>query len=400
MKDVVTPSDRRSTDDEEAAGTRGADVGNGFMHAQSGILLRSDQPYRVPSIPGITVVVPVLNGARFLPAMLAAIGAQKYPGDVEIVAVDDGSTDSSSRILRERETAGGLRVIGGPCVGAAAAINRGIQAASHSLIAQVDQDVVIEQGWLEELVAALDDPSVAAAQGHYVAHGSADIWSRVMALDLRQRYARLRGRDTDHVCTGNSVYRKSALLDIGLFDESLGYGYDNDISYKLARQGYRLVIRPRATSVHRWREGLVDYARQQYGFGYGRIDLVSKHHSRLAGDDVSPWRMMIHAPAMLGGLGLLALAGGLAAVGLPSGWALVGGAGVVLALACERGCAGVRAAVRYRDRAGLFFAPVHLVRDIAWAAAIAVWLGRRLLRRPLTPRHSMAPRASQGHSPR
>src|SRR5215218_2637572 len=284
------------------------------------------------SAPAVSVVIPVHNGARFLADVLAAIDAQHYCGPLEIVAVDDGSTDGSETILRQFEASGAIRVVAGPRRGAAAAINTGVRAATHPLIAQLDQDVVVEEGWIVELVSALDDPSVAAAQGHYVAPQGADVWSRVMALDLRQRYARIDQRDTDHVCTGNSIYRQSALLAAGLFDESLGYGYDNDVSYKLEQHGHRLVIRPRATSIHRWREGLLDYARQQYGFGYGRIDLVSKHRSRVTGDAVSPWSMMIHAPVMLGALGLLVLGAILAFATLPWRWAIAGGAGLTLAL--------------------------------------------------------------------
>jgi len=55
------------------------------------------------------------------------------------------------------------------------------------------------------------------------------------------------------------------------------------------------VICPEATSTHEWRDNFVGYLRQQYGFGYGRLDLVAKHRRRLTGDDVSRVEMMLHA---------------------------------------------------------------------------------------------------------
>ena len=60
----------------------------------------------------------------------------------------------------------------------------------------------------------------------------------------------------DHACTGNSVYRAEAVRRVGGFDESLGYGYDNDMSYRLGRAGYRLAFCRQARSTHRWRQGL------------------------------------------------------------------------------------------------------------------------------------------------
>ena len=133
--------------------------------------------------------------------------------------------------------------------------------------------------------------NVGAVQGRYVAAGTGSLFSRVMALDLEQRYAHL--SDTvDHVCTGNSAYRVSALEAVGLLNEDLGYGYDNDLSYRLGAAGYRLIFRRDARSRHSWRDGVVGYLTQQYGFGYGRLDVVAAHPTRIAGDAVSPAWMM------------------------------------------------------------------------------------------------------------
>jgi hypothetical protein len=343
---------------------------------------------------GVSFVIPVRNGRRWLDDVIAAIRAQRYRGPIEIVVVEDGSSDGSRELLQRMAADNTLRLIDGERRGAAAALNVGVRAASHPLIAQVDQDVVLDPGWLEQLTAAMDDRAVAAAQGHYVAAPGAGLWSRVMALDLRQRYSTLQNERTDHVCTGNSVYRTAALLGVGLFDEGLGYGYDNDMSYRLMQAGHALVFRADATSTHHWREGLVDYARQQYGFGYGRLDLVAKHRHRVGGDNVSRLTMMLHAPLMAMTCGLAAVALVLAVAGLPARIP-ASLAGLLLAiLVLERLVAGARAALAYQDSRGLLFVPIHLVRDLAWAAAIAVWLLRRVRGEETRPIDSMRPRSA------
>src|SRR5262249_39111386 len=129
--------------------------------------------------------------------------------------------------------------------------------------------------------------------GYFETDPGAGLCARAMNLDLEQRYAAIAGSRTGHVCTGNTAYRGSALQHIGLFDETLGYGYDNDVSYRLLASGYRLRICPDARAVHRWREGLAGYLVQQYGFGYGRIDVVAKPPSRVQGASVSPAAMML-----------------------------------------------------------------------------------------------------------
>jgi len=104
----------------------------------------------------------------------------------------------------------------------------------------------------------------------------------------------------------------------------------------------------------------------------------------VTGDAVSPALMMAHPV-------VLAMAAGAAITGTVSGrqswWMLAALLGAVLV--SERAVAGVRAWRRFGDPAALAFPVVHLLRDAAWVAAIATWSGRRLLRRPGRPVHSV-----------
>ena len=345
---------------------------------------------------GVSFVVPVLNGRRWLPRVIGAVRAQTAAQRPEIIVVDDGSTDGSWRWLQSRAESDGLVLLRGRGRGAAAALNAGIREARHPVICQVDQDVILEPGWLAALLAALQDPDVAAAQGHYIVAPGAGFWARTMGRDLEWRYASM-GRVTDHVCTGNTAYRASALHAVGLFDERLGYGYDNDLSYRLLAAGYRLEYCAAARSVHMWRDGAAGYLRQQFGVGYGRLDVVAKHRSRVRGDTVSNSLMMAHAPLTLAAL-LLALAGLAVPLAAPGGAAILG------FLLLERAVSGVRAAHLTRDPVALAFPATHLARNLAWCAAILAWAARRLSGAPSEPGHSMhrldlRPHVAQGFSP-
>ena len=213
-----------------------------------------------------------------------------------------------------------------------------------------------------------------------------------MGRDLEQRYLRMGAGDVDHVCTGNTAYRASALRSVDLLDERLGYGYDNDLSYRLAARGHRLAYCPDALSTHHWREEFTEYLRQQFGVGYGRLDVVARHPGRVRGDDVSGTVMMLHAPAMLIAWIFLAAATLGAVTGAAwKSWAAAAFA-VIAILAGERAIAGVAAWLRTRDRAALGFPIAHLARDCAWAAAIVLWCARVVTRRHAGPSHSMSRR--------
>lgn len=338
----------------------------------------------------VSFVVPVRNGARWLRDALDAMLAETRGRTAEIIVVDDGSTDGTPGILAADAAAGRIRVLHGAGRGAATAVNLGIRHARYDVICQVDQDVVLQPGWLANVLEPLADPGVAASQGWYATPDDAGLCARVMGLDLERRYARLTGRYVDHVCTGNTAYRADALHAVALLDESLGYGYDNDLSYRLGAAGYRLAFARGARSVHRWREGLAGYLRQQYGFGYGRLDVIGKHPRRVSGDDVSGSGMIAHAALMLLAIGIASAAATIGAAGGPWRLPLALAVAIVAALAIERTIAGVRAACATRDAAALGFPVLHLARDLAWAAAIVAWTLRRVAARPRQPAHSMS----------
>lgn len=346
---------------------------------------------------GVSFVLPVYNGERHLGNVLAAILDECAESDapVEVLVIDDRSDDGSravaERIAREHDNVHLLDAAGR---GAAEALNLGIDAARFAMIAQVDQDVLLLPGWLAALRGRIEeDERICAVGGSFVADERDGWWAMVAELDLARRYADLPASGTDHVCTGNTLYRTRLLREVGAFDTALGYGYDNDLSYRLVKAGYRLLIEPSAAAVHRWPASLGGYLRQQYGQGYGRLDLVSKHPDRVAGDSVSgPW-MMLHVAGMLAALLLLLLA---AATAIAGGSALIPAtlsAGLLALLAGERLVAGIRAGHRPGVVLGLLFA--HLLRDVAWTAAVIVWLARRATGARPEPAHSMPRRGGR-----
>jgi glycosyltransferase involved in cell wall biosynthesis len=344
---------------------------------------------------GVSFVVPVRRGAPWLRTTLEAIWADQEGWPFEVIVVDDGvrgdGDDGSMAIARSVAHGRPLKIVPGPGRGASAAMNVGFRAARYPIVCQIDQDVTIGRGWTRKLVAALDDPRIAAAQGRYVIDPAARLGARVMATDLEHRYDAL-GTTTDHVCTGNAAYRADAAHAVGLFDEALGYGYDNDLSYRLRAAGHRLAFVREATSVHHWRDSFGAYLRQQYGFGYGRLDVVAKHPTRVGGDDVSGAAMMLHPVALAAGLTLLASAAVMALGRGPATEAALAGTTIIAVLLVERVVAGLVAWRRFGEPAALFFPLWHLARDMAWVSAMAVWTTRRAVGSAAQPSHSMKAR--------
>ena len=113
----------------------------------------------------VSVVIPVHNAARYLTAAINSILNQTYR-DLEVVTVDDGSTDSSGAILAHCATRDSrIRVITRNNTGIVGALNDGIAAAHGDLIARMDADDISLPRRLERQVAYLTDHPECVAGG-------------------------------------------------------------------------------------------------------------------------------------------------------------------------------------------------------------------------------------------
>ena len=103
----------------------------------------------------VSILIPVYNAERYVGAAVESVLRQTWK-DIEIIAVDDGSTDASPEILK-RYAGRGVRYIRQPNTGASAARNAAFAASSGSYILYLDADDVVDPQHIEELIEHLDD---------------------------------------------------------------------------------------------------------------------------------------------------------------------------------------------------------------------------------------------------
>jgi GT2 family glycosyltransferase len=204
----------------------------------------------------VAVVVPAWNGAAWLPGCLAALAAQTRPAD-ELIIVDNGSTDGSPQLARE--LAPHAQVIRlGRNTGFACAANRGIAAAATDAVALVNTDVELAPDWLARTTAVLaGDPGVAAVATKMVdlavptrLYDAGDVLRRDGVCEQRGRFADDRGQydapgEVFAACAGAALYRRSAVLAAGGFDERFfAYVEDVDLGLRLRLAGWRCAYEP------------------------------------------------------------------------------------------------------------------------------------------------------------
>jgi len=242
--------------------------------------------------PSVSVVVCAYNAAETIDDCLTALAGVQYPR-VEIIVVDDGSTDDTASRVRRHARA---RLIQTPNSGLSAARNVGLDAASGDVIAYVDADVRVDPLWLMHLVQPFVTSTAVAAGGPNVAPADDSWFSQCVArAPGAPSHVMFDDRQAEHIPGCNFAARREALLAIGGFDPIfLRAGDDVDVCWRLQDRGGWIAFAPAALVWHHHRARLVAYWWQQVGYGEGEAWLRLRHRHRFSRSGVA-WRGRIYS---------------------------------------------------------------------------------------------------------
>lgn len=228
----------------------------------------------------LSVIVPVFNERSTVAEVIRRIKAVEVPLEVEVIVVDDGSSDGTAEIV---ESLGlpGVRVLRQANAGKAVALESGLAASTSEVVVMVDADTVFEPESLRRLVAPLADAAVGAVSGNTKVgnrRGLIGRWQHVeyvSAFNLDRRlYDLLHCMPTVPGAIG--AYRRSAVVAAGgVSSDTLAE--DTDLTMALHRAGWRVVYQEDARA---WTEApgtLAELWRQRYRWCYGTMQAIWKH---------------------------------------------------------------------------------------------------------------------------
>ena len=186
----------------------------------------------------ISVVIPLYNKEKSIYTTLQSVSEQTYT-DIEIIVVDDGSTDNSAAVASSYPDKR-IRVINKENGGVCSARNRGIQEARSEYVALLDADDQWDKRYLEEQVRMISDFPEAKMWGINYAELYNGKLVRKLATGLPdgyrgyvENYFQMPNRVSDLFCSSSVVIRKDVFEEVGLFDERMKYAEDIDMWYRI-----------------------------------------------------------------------------------------------------------------------------------------------------------------------
>lgn len=233
------------------------------------------EPERDP--PRISVVVCTYNGASTVDETLTHLLDLRYP-DYEILVVNDGSEETTARLLNRFGCQSGVRIVHTPNRGLSAARNTGWREADGEIIAYLDDDAFPDRDWLMHLAitfgkgdwAGVGGPNVVPPEDGLVAQAVARSPGGPMHVLIDDRRA-------EHVPGCNMAFRRDDLERVGGFDTRYRVaGDDVDLCWRIRESGKTIGFSHGAMVWHHRRGSILRYWKQQVGYGKAEALLEEK----------------------------------------------------------------------------------------------------------------------------
>ncbi len=236
--------------------------------------------------PPISVLIAAYNEEKVIAATLRAVLANDHPGPIEVLVVDDGSSDqTAAEVEKIAQSDPRVRLARQGNRGKAVALQRGLALVAHEFVVFLDADTHLQSDTLRLLVRPLADEKVVAVSGHAKVGNLRSFIARCQALEYTcgfnlDRRAYDRWNCITVVPGAISALRRAAIAQAGgLSLDTLAE--DTDLTLTLHEGRNRIVYTPDAIAWTEAPETVRTLARQRFRWAYGTLQSLWKHREKV-----------------------------------------------------------------------------------------------------------------------
>lgn len=228
----------------------------------------------------VSIIVPVKNGANTIKDLLESLMKVDYDKrKYEVIVVDGYSTDGTRELVSKYP----VKLVMQEGDGLNAARNTGVRNSRGRIVVFTDADCVVPKDWVKNIVSCFNNSNVACIGGSVKGLGK-DFTSMYIdntGLHIMPRYKRQKDlnlwRPFSYPAGCNMAFNRDILINIGLFNEAIKYGYDDlEAIERLGLNGYKIRLEPKVVVFHQHRNSIIKLIKQTYRYGRGGGILIKK----------------------------------------------------------------------------------------------------------------------------
>jgi glycosyltransferase involved in cell wall biosynthesis len=227
----------------------------------------------------ITIITPVKNSAETIERCITSVLNQSLKEEFEYIIIEGGSTDKTPEILERclADAKGRVRLFKEPGKGPAFARNIGIKNARGEIIVFIDADCEADSFWLMKLIQPFENKNVDGVCGTVKTPKGLGAVARAIGLDWEYRQEERNIKKLKWFHLMNTAYRKEIFEKIGLLDEDLTTGEDQEFFRRAINRKFNFVFKKDAVVYHYYRSTLFKYLKQFLDYGKGSYKIVKKY---------------------------------------------------------------------------------------------------------------------------
>ncbi|MBU1852497.1 MAG: glycosyltransferase [Candidatus Omnitrophica bacterium] len=244
--------------------------------------------------PHVSIIIPTYNSASTLGQTIEACLAQDYPKDkLDIIVVDDGSTDNTKDIISQYSVTYICQENKGP----AAARNIGWRKAKGDVVFFTDADCMPARDCLALITDVIFKKDIAVVAGTYGIKNEKSIVAKSIHEEIIFRHRRMPSY-INSFGTYNVLIKKGILEELDGFNENYlsSSAEDSELSYRIIAKGYKIYFEKRAKVLHFHEESLCRYLKQQFRRAFWITELLKNHSVSVLKDYYAHWKDFIEVP--------------------------------------------------------------------------------------------------------
>jgi len=247
--------------------------------------------------PSMSVVICAHNAEATIDECLEHTCSLDYP-NLEVLVVDDGSSDLTAEIARRHPRATVLSI---PHSGLATARNEGLLATAGEIVAYLDSDAYPTPEWPYYLAMGFEKNDVVGVGGPNECPPADTMRAQQIASAPGGPIHVLLSDDlAEHIPGCNMAFRRSVLEELGGFDPIyMVAGDDVDFCWRVLDRDWEIAFHPAALVWHHPRSAIRAYLRQQWGYGASEALVQARHPDRFSMVGSARWRGRIYSASPL-----------------------------------------------------------------------------------------------------